>query len=145
MPKNKQNIGKERSPAPVQWTTPKQWMEKNELAVTVTGQPALRKKGRPSQSGDRQQTLLTQAFIVKKSEKDSVTIVDRLEMLQKTTDYLKLLIENNAYVHTQQIDNKIEMRTSTLFELKEENEQLKQLLQKLRNNSSTYRGRDFRV
>lgn len=36
------------------------------------------------------------------------------------------------HVHTQQIDNKIEMRTSTLFELKEENEQLKQLLQKLR-------------
>lgn len=49
------------------------------------------------------------------------------------------------HVHTQQIDNKIKMRTSTLFELKEENEQLKQLLQKLRNNSSTYRGRDFRV
>lgn len=58
------------------------------------------KKGRPSQSGDRQQTLLTQAFIVKESEKDSVTIVDRLEMLQKTTDYLKLLIENNACSHT---------------------------------------------
>lgn len=56
---------------------------------------------------DRQQTRLTLAFIVKQSDKDSVTIADRLEILQKATDSLKLVIGNSTCSLTYQIDNKI--------------------------------------
>lgn len=89
------------------------------------------KKGRPSQSRDRQQTLLTQAFVVKQG--DNAAIVERLEALQKTTDSMKQLIENSRCSLAEQIDKKLEILTSTLFELRTENDLLKKILEQTQN------------